>query len=184
MYILTRLYPKGKTKAKMEKKFFNVYWSIVDSQCCVSFRCTAVNQLCMYIYPLFFRLLSHIIDYRVLSRVPCAIQQALISYLFYIQQCVYVNPNLPIYPSSPLFPVNCKFFYICNSVLQISSFAPFQIQHISSILCVFLCLTSLSMAISRSIHVAANGIISFFFLRLSNIPLYIYIPHFLYPFLC
>ena len=37
---------------------------------------------------------------------------------------------------------------------------------------VFLCLTSLSMIVSRSIHVAANGIISFF-LWLSNIPLYI-----------
>ena len=32
--------------------------------------------------------------YRVLSRVPCAIQQVLISYLFYIQQCVYVSPNI------------------------------------------------------------------------------------------
>ena len=29
---------------------------------------------------------------------------------------------------------------------------------------VFLCLISLSMIISRSIHVAANGIISFFFM--------------------
>ena len=38
----------------------------------------------------------------------------------------------------------------------------------------FLCLTSLSMTISRSIHVAANAIICFF-LRLSNIPFYIYI---------
>jgi len=31
-----------------------------------------VNQL--YIYPLFFRFFSHIGHYRVLSRVPCAIQ--------------------------------------------------------------------------------------------------------------
>ena len=44
-----------------------------------------VNQL--YIYPLFFRLFSHIGHYRVLSSVPCAIQQDLISYLFYILQC-------------------------------------------------------------------------------------------------
>ena len=44
---------------------------------------------------------------------------------------------------------------------------------------VFLCLTSLSMIISRSIHVAANGIIPFF-LWLSNIPLYIYISHILF----
>ena len=41
---------------------------------------------------------------------------------------------------------------------------------------VFVWLTSLSMIISRSIHVAANGIISFF-LWLSNILLYIYIYH-------
>ena len=38
---------------------------------------------------------------RVLNRVPCTIQQVLISCLFYIQQCVYANPNLPIYPSPP-----------------------------------------------------------------------------------
>ena len=35
-----------------------------------------------------------------------------------------------------------------------------------------LCLTSLSMIMSGSIHFAANGIISFFF-QLSDIPLYI-----------
>ena len=39
---------------------------------------------------------------------------------------------------------------------------------------VFLFLTSLSMTISWSIHVAANGIISFVFLWLNNIPLCIY----------
>ena len=44
-------------------------------------------------------------------------------------------------------------------------------------------LISLKMIISRSIHVAANGIISFF-LRLSGISIvYIYVPH-LYPFIC
>ena len=41
----------------------------------------------IYIYPLFllffffFRFFSHIGHYRVLSRVPCAIQQVLISYV-------------------------------------------------------------------------------------------------------
>ena len=73
-----------------------------------------VNQLYIYIYPLFFfflRFFSHICHYRLLSRVPCAIQQVLISYLFYIQQCVYVNPNLPIYPSPHLSPGNHKFVF-------------------------------------------------------------------------
>ena len=40
--------------------FLNFYWSIVDSQCCVSCRCK-VNQLYTYIYPLFFIFFSHIV---------------------------------------------------------------------------------------------------------------------------
>ena len=56
-------------------------------------------------------------------------------------------------------------------------------------------LASLNMIISKTIHVAVNGIISFF-LWPSNIPLYIYVyiyiyiytyiytPHILYPFIC
>ena len=42
---------------------------------------------------------SHIGHYQILSRVPWAIQQVLVRYLFYIECCVYVNPNLPICPS-------------------------------------------------------------------------------------
>ena len=97
---------------------------------------STVNQLHTYIYPLFLRFFSHTGHYRVLSRVPCAIQQVLISYLFYIQQCVYVNPNLPIYPSpSPPFPLGSHKFviYVCVSIpaLQIGSSVPFfQIPHV------------------------------------------------------
>ena len=43
-----------------------------------------VNQLYIYTYPLFCRIFSHIDYYRVLSRVPCAIQEVFIRYLFYI----------------------------------------------------------------------------------------------------
>ena len=60
------------------------------------------NQL--YIYPFLFRFFSHIDYYSVLSSFPYAIQQVLITYLFYIWQCVYVNPNCLIYPSSQ-FPL-------------------------------------------------------------------------------
>ena len=61
-----------------------------------------VNQLYVYMYPLCFTFFSHIGHYRVLKRAPCAVQKVLISsnYLFYIQQCVYVSPNLPIYLST------------------------------------------------------------------------------------
>ena len=48
---------------------------------------------------------------------------------------------------------------------------------------VFLFLTSLTMIISSCIHVAANGIISFFFC--GWVVFYcIYVPHLLYPFIC
>ena len=53
-----------------------------------------VNQLYVYTYPLFFGFPSHLGHHRaLLSGVPCAIQQVLISYLFYTQyqQCVYVH---------------------------------------------------------------------------------------------
>ena len=54
-----------------------------------------------YISIHFCRFFSRLGHYRVLSGVPCAIQQVFISYLFYIQQCVFVSSNLPVYPSLP-----------------------------------------------------------------------------------
>ena len=51
-------------------KFF-FYWSIVDLQYCVSFCYTA--KWISYTYIHFFRFFSHIVHYRVLSWVPCAI---------------------------------------------------------------------------------------------------------------
>ena len=56
------------------------YWSLVDLQCCVSFRCTANCHLHIYVYIfillyiLFFRLFSLIGYYKVLSTVPCGVQ--------------------------------------------------------------------------------------------------------------
>ena len=67
--------------------------------------CSKVIQLYMYTYPFFFRFFSHLGYYRILSRVLCVIQQVLVDYLFYIQQCVYVNPKLLIYPSPLPFPL-------------------------------------------------------------------------------
>ena len=55
-----------------------------------------MNQL--YVYMFFLRFFSIIGYYKILSIVPCAKQQVLVVYLFYRQQCVYVNPKLLIYP--------------------------------------------------------------------------------------
>ena len=64
----------------------------------------------IYVYPFFFRFFSHINYYRILSRVPWAIQQVFVDYLFYIQQCVSVpNPNLSLLQCFPL--CLSKFFY-------------------------------------------------------------------------
>ena len=83
-----------------------------------------VIQLYIYIQPLFFRFFSHIGYYRILSRVPCAIQEVLADYLFYRQQCVSVNSVLLIYPS-PLVTINLFPVSESVSVLYIDSFVLF-----------------------------------------------------------
>ena len=73
------------------------HWSIVDLQCCVSFRGRAKSfcYTCAYIHSYLLRVSSHIGHYRVSNRVPRVskrvptLQQVLVSYLFYIQQCIY-----------------------------------------------------------------------------------------------
>ena len=52
---------------------------------CYFWMYSELNQLYIYINPLFFlRFFFHIGYYRVLSRVPYAIQQVLNSFLFYV----------------------------------------------------------------------------------------------------
>ena len=74
-----------------------------------------VNQLYVHIYPLFFGFPSHLGHHRALNRVPCVIQQVLISYLFYTQyKCVYMNYF--IY----LFIYGCVgFSFLCEGFLQL-----------------------------------------------------------------
>ena len=62
------------TDCQVGHSFF--YWSIVDLQDYVSFRCTAVIQY-------FFRLYSLTSYYKIMAIVPCVIQCIFISYLFY-----------------------------------------------------------------------------------------------------
>ena len=81
-------------------------------------------------------------------------------YLFKIQWYVPVNPRLPIYSRSHLFPwvtvsllsKSMSLFLFCLSSFA-SLFLTYWLLHYGC-----LSLTSLSMIISRSIHVAANGI--------------------------
>ena len=77
-----------------------------------------VNQFYICLYPLLFRVFSHVVHCRVLNRVPSPIQQVLIiSYLFYIWQYVYVNPNISLLPSLPPAPGKHKIVsYMCMSI--------------------------------------------------------------------
>ena len=61
--------------------FFNFYWNIVDLQCCIRFCYTVKWIICIHIHPLLFRFFSHRGHYRVLTTVPCAVEQVLINYL-------------------------------------------------------------------------------------------------------
>ena len=64
--------------------FLKFYYSIIDLQCCVSSRYTAVIQLDAYICSFFCRIFSHVGYHRIMSRVPYAPQQVLVAYLPYI----------------------------------------------------------------------------------------------------
>ena len=138
----------------MFKKNFLLRYSCF-TMLCYFLLYSKVNQLYVYIYSLFFGFPFHLGHRRALSRVPCAIQQVLISYLLYTQQCIYVNPNLPVHPTSPsLLGVHAFVLYIFVSVsaLQIGSSVPVvQIPHICvNIRYLFfsLWLTSLCMTVS------------------------------------
>ena len=68
--------------------FLNKFFSFLLEYSCFTILCqlllySKLNQLYLYIYPLFFGFPSHLSHYRALSRVPCAIQYVLISCLFY-----------------------------------------------------------------------------------------------------
>ena len=71
------------------------YWSLVDLQCSVSFRWTAKwitpthISTPFFFFKIFFSRLGY---YRALTRVPCATQQVLMSYLCYIYSVYMSTP--------------------------------------------------------------------------------------------
>ena len=122
------------TKHETDSYYVIIFIKFLLEYSCFTILCqfilySKVNQLCVYIYPLFFGFPSHLGYHRALSRVPCVIQQVLISYLFYTQyqQCIYVNPNLPIPPIPHFLPWYphvhslhlCLYFCFANKFIYI-----------------------------------------------------------------
>ena len=65
--------------------FLKFYWSKVDLQCCISFRCIAKWFSYIYIYTYIHSFSVYHIGYQIkLFRVPCVMQGILIGYLLYI----------------------------------------------------------------------------------------------------
>ena len=140
-----------------------------------------------------FQLFIHIGYYRILSEFPVLYSRSLLVIFFiYSNICMLIPNSYFILPLTP-FPfgnhVCFLYLWVCfvNKVIYILLKLDFTCKwyHIF----VFLCLTSLSVIISKSIHVAADSIISFFFygwvisffLWLSY-TFCIYVPY-LYPFI-
>ena len=141
-----------------------------------------MNQPYIYIYPLPYGLPSHSGHHSALSRVPCAIQQVLISYLFYTQyqQCICVNPNLPIPPTTPLSPMvsihlfstSVSLFLLCKQD-HLYHFSSFHIYVL--IYDIFFSLSDLLHSVLQFLGLSTSFQMTQFrsFLWLSNIPLYI-----------
>ena len=108
------------------------FWNIIDLQCCVSF-CYKANRA-NYVYAVLFGFPSLLGHQRALSRVMCAIESVLTSYLFYAehQYCIYVNPNLLLHPTIPVSPLVSMFvLYVCVS----DHLYPFSEFHLYALIC-------------------------------------------------
>ena len=143
----------------------------VDWQCCVTFWYTArrIGDIYRYSICILFQIFFH---YRLLQDIEysslCYTIGPCCSSILYTAVCICYSqaPDLSL-PTS--FPFGSKkfVFYVCESLLCIYKFisiifldSTYKWYHMTFI---FLCLSSLNMIISRSIHVTANDIISFFF---------------------
>ena len=136
----------------------------------------------VYIYILFHFGLSQDIKYSSLCyRVgPCCLS------ILYIKSSASAKLKLPVFPPPTptaticIFPMSVSLFLFCRYA-YLCCILDFACKWYNmEFVCLFL--MSFSMTNSKSIHVAANGIISLF-LWLSNIHC-VYITYFLYHFIC
>ena len=127
--------------------------------------------MCMYVYNRIYILFQVLFHYRLLQGIEssslCSTVGPGCLSLLCIVMCVSDDSKLLIYPSVCYPSANHNFVsYVCFCVLISSLVSFFSIPHGSDIiwhLPFSVWLVSFSMIISRSIHVAADGFISFSF---------------------
>ena len=131
------------------------------------------NQLYVYIYLPFSGFPSHFGHHRVLSIKQSFPHYTVVSHylpILYIAACIYVNPILIVYLNFPfptfvsicLFSTSVSLFLLCKQV-HLYHFSRFHIYALIYNIC-FSFYDLLCMIISSSIHICANGTISFFFM--------------------
>ena len=111
----------------------------------------------VYMYPFFLGFLSHLVHHRTLSRVLCAIQQVLISYLFHTQCCIILIPIsqfiLPLFSPLGVHTLSVTFvslFLLCKQV-HLYHFSRFHICALIYVF-VFLFLTYFTLYDRLQIH--------------------------------
>ena len=126
---------KTKKKNLLEYSWFIMLWQFLLQQ----------SQSAIHIYiSSFFWISFHLGHHRALRKVLCDIQQIVVSYLFYTQQCVCAYTNLSIHPNPPSPLVSIHLFSISVSLLLLfkSSYVSFfldstyQIRSDQSLSCV------------------------------------------------
>ena len=93
--------------------FLFFYWSLIDLQSHVIFRCTAkwISYTCTYIHSFLdsFPITEYWVEFPVLYSRSLFV-------IYFICNCVYVSPNLSIHPS-PFLPTGYKaVVYIYNPI--------------------------------------------------------------------
>ena len=123
--------------------------------------------ICSHIYILFLTLSPIMLYHKWLDIVPCAVEQDLIAYSLQMQKFASTNPKLPDHiPPSPsflattsLFFMSMNLFCFCGEVhlfhMLISRYKWYNM--------VSVCLTSLNMRVSNSIHVVQMTLYCSFF---------------------
>ena len=122
--------------------------------------------------------------------VPWVIEKIPIGYLFYTWYCkflcysLHTSPLLPLLWPCPEVCSVCLFLHCCPENEFISAISQFPYIHVS-IWCLYFSfwLTSLCIMGSSFVHLIRTDSMCFF-LWLGSIPLYMYIPQLLYPFIC